>query len=189
MRMTCISIGLNLLLIAFLVPEYSIKGEVTMSDRPIEIEGKNDVTDSFAACICAALNTWGKPESYDFVMGLTGAAFTLVQVLDENCTAWWMEGGSDIHIEFLGKALGFSVESHKRTGNVDWKEAEAAYAKTGKWPPAVSSYLETLKSGLRDNKIVIVRTWPSWSILTSWSDDEIDLPFETIPGLNSPLKK
>ncbi len=158
-------------------------GEMTVKDKPINIQGRADVTDSFTACIAAVLESWGRPEPYDYIAGLSGTAFTPIQVLGENCTAWWMEGGSDVQISFLGEALGFSVESHKRTGKVDWKEAEEAYLTTGEWPPAVATYLKILKNGLTENKIVIVRTWPSWSVLTGWSKNEDDLPFETVPGL------
>ncbi|MDA0337680.1 MAG: hypothetical protein O2782_21145 [bacterium] len=39
-----------------------------------------------------------------------------------------------------------------------------------------------LRAAIESGKVVLVNTWPSWSILTGWSDDISQLPFVTMPG-------
>jgi hypothetical protein len=73
----------------------------------------NDVS-SFAACLTAVLQAWGREVAYKDIVGLNGIAFSPVWDQGEDCTAWWMEGGDDMRLDFLGQALGFSYETVTR---------------------------------------------------------------------------
>ena len=148
-------------------------------DAPgITLEADPNVCDSFIASLCAILDSSGRPSDYAYVAGLSGLAFSPVLDTGEDCRAWWMEGGDDIHLDFLGRALGFVVEKVTERQDHEWD--------THPEPDALSNsrrrYLCRLKTGLANDCGVIVRTWPTWSVLTGWSRDITTIPFTTGPG-------
>jgi len=76
----------------------------------IEVPGKLVEADSFAACVRAALEHWGRQVPYDCVLALSGTAFCPPLDSHATCPGMWMETGSDVRVDFLGHALGFTVE-------------------------------------------------------------------------------
>jgi hypothetical protein len=157
-------------------------GHFVMID--LKIQGNPDWHDSFVACICGILNSWEKPVDYATVAGFSGVAFSPVYDVGEDCRAWWMEGGNDIRIDFLGKVLGFSVEKIERK----WTGKDEAWVKKPdllKLPENTADYFKKIKDATRAGKAVLVNTWPTWSVISNWSEDVTRLPFETF----SPLKK
>ena len=147
--------------------------------RPLTIDAHHGTHDAFVACLCAILQSWGREADYAYVSGLAGVAFSPVYDEGEDCRAWWMEGGDDIRLDFLGKALGFEVTTLEVPDGVDdWEP----YADIVDMPAPRADHLQSLKAALDRGETVIVPTWPSWSVLTGWSDDLTQIPFETIPG-------
>ena len=159
---------------------------VAIPDITLEVQGKPDVHDSFIACLCAVLDSWGREADYTRVAGLSGIAFSPVLDTGEDCRAWWTEGGDDIRLDFLGRALGFTVEAVKVEEGVDDWEAHPGFDDL---PEPRVRYLRRLRSALSQGKAVIVRTWPSWSVLTGWSEDLTQVPFETMPGFKGLVSK
>jgi hypothetical protein len=160
-----------------------LKGEIDMqqdlSSRSVEGD-PNDVS-SFAACLRAILQAWGQPIAYEDIVGLNGVVFSPVWDPGEDCTAWWMEGGDDLRLDFLGQALGFSYEKVTREQDFSDDVCEA-YAASGAFPSEIAQYLDRLHAAVAKGDGVIVRTWPSWSVLTGWHDDVTKLPFSTVSG-------
>ena len=147
----------------------------------LEIQADPNVHDSFIACLCAILESWGQPADYAYVAGLSGIAFSPVLDTGENCRAWWTEGGDDIRLDFLGRALGFAVEkttTESGSGDTVWD----THPEPDELPESHRRYLYRLKRALADGDGVIVRTWPTWSVLTGWSSDVTRLSFETVSG-------
>jgi len=153
--------------------------DMAIPNVAIEVQGDPNAHDSFIACICGILESWNREAAYAYVAGLSGIAFSPVLDTGEDCRAWWTEGGDDIRVDFLGQALGFVVERIEVEKDVDdWE----AYENLDDMPKPRAHHLRRLKSALSEGKMVIVRTWPSWSVLTGWSDDLTKIPFETMPG-------
>ena len=144
----------------------------------LDIQADPNVHDSFIACLCAILDDWGREADYAYVAGLSGIAFSPVLDTGEDCRAWWTEGGDDIRLDFLGRALGFTVQKITGQQDIEWD----THPEPDALPDSRRRYLCTLKHALADGSWVIVRTWPAWSILTGWSDDITQLPFATVPG-------
>ena len=128
----------------------------------MRVEGHPDRVNSFTACLDAVL--LDRSPGYTALAGTTGAVFSPAYDPDEDCTAWWMESGDAIHLDIAGKMLGFRAERIvRRDGEED-------------------RYLESLRNAIKEEKRVIVRSWPSWSILTGWSEKPDELPFTTVKG-------
>jgi hypothetical protein len=147
----------------------------------LKIQGNPDEQDSFVACICGVLSSWGRKVEYTRVAGLAGIVFSPVYNDREDCRAWWMEGGNDIRIGFLGKALGFSVEEFER----EWVGRDKVWngnPTSEKIPLKTSEHFDKLKDAVHSGKSVLIDTWPTWSVLTGWNDDVTRLPFETFPS-------
>ena len=152
---------------------------MAIPDVAIEMQGDPNAHDSFVAGLCGILKSWNRDVDYAYVAGLSGIAFSPVLDTGEDCRAWWTEGGDDIRLDFLGQALGFTVEKIQvGTGVDDWE----AYASFDDMPEQRARHLRRLRSAMSEGKMVIVRTWPSWSVLAGWSDDLTKIPFETMPG-------
>lgn len=144
----------------------------------LDIQANPNVHDSFIACLCAILESWGQSTNYAYVAGLSGVAFSPVLDTGEDCRAWWTEGGDDIHLDFLGRALGFTIEKVTSQQHIDWD----THPEPDTLSDARRHYLCRLKRALADNHRVIVRTRPAWSVLTGWSDNIAHLPFTTVPS-------
>jgi len=152
-----------------------------MGSEQICIQGDPNQVDSFVACLVAVMNAWKHAVSYDWVAGLAGLAFSPVQDPGEDCTAWWMEAGSDSRTELLGSALGFTVTRFTRDAPWD-DEARDAYATTGLLPAPHEDHFARIRAAFDRGDAVILRTWPAWSLLVGWSRDLDDLPFATVQG-------
>ncbi|MGC9468451.1 MAG: hypothetical protein ACP5HS_07660 [Anaerolineae bacterium] len=151
--------------------------------EPVCVEGDPNQIDSFIACLTAVLNAWDRPVTYDWVAGLAGIAFSPVLDPGEDCMAWWMEAGSDSRIGFLGRALGFTVERVTRAAAWD-DEAREAYERTGLLPEPHESHFARLRAAFDRGDAILLRTWPSWSVLSGWDRDLDRLPFVTVPGFD-----
>jgi hypothetical protein len=123
--------------------------------RTVRPSGNEYEVDSLAACIQAALASWGRPVSYECVAGLAGAAFSPALSETEHCASWWMESCSDARIEFLGHALGFAVQ---RSPN----------HRTGRAAP--ESFVQGARRAVQQGEIVLCASRPCWAIVTAWSD-------------------
>ena len=146
----------------------------------IKVEGNDAEVDNFAAVITAAVNYWGRDYDYDFIAGLSGSAFSPVWWMKESCAAWWTEFGNDTRIRFLGKALGFHVVE-----SPDVSDAE--YAKTGVLPREMEEFWDRAKEAVGEGKIVIMHTWPCWSIITEWNDDITKLGLASVSGFGGTI--
>jgi hypothetical protein len=145
------------------------------------VQGDPNQVDSLVACLVAVLNAWDHPVSYDWVAGLAGIAFSPVQNPGEDCTAWWMEAGSDSRIDQLGRVLGFTAE--RVTREAVWDDAaREAYATTGMLPVLHEDHFARLRAAFDRGDAVVLRTWPAWSLLVGWTRDLDQLPFATVPG-------
>ena len=78
--------------------------------NPIDVPGTPPDVDSFAACLQAVLNHWGREVAYDCLAGLSGTAFSPSLDRKARCPGQWMEAGADIRVEFLGHAMGFTAQ-------------------------------------------------------------------------------
>ncbi|MBN1250353.1 MAG: hypothetical protein JXC32_22000 [Anaerolineae bacterium] len=151
------------------------------------VEGDPNQIDSFIACLVAVLHAWDRPSSYDWVAGLAGVAFSPVLDHGEECTAWWMESGSESRIGFLGCSLGFTVD--RVTRETPWDDAaREAFATTGLLPQPHERHFARLRAAYDRGDAVLLRTWPAWSVLTGWSQDLDDLPFSTVLGFEDLVK-
>jgi hypothetical protein len=130
----------------------------------IELLGNPNEVDSFATCLTAAITRWGRQFDYSYVAGLTGSVFSPVLAEDESCSAWWMEFGNDNRMELLGKALGFA---YRGSPEVSREEFEAA----GRLPELNERFWNSAREAHANGRIVLIGTWPCWSIVTSWSGD------------------
>ncbi len=151
------------------------------------VEGDPNQIDSFVTCLVAVLHAWDRPVSYDWVAGLAGVAFSPVLDQTEECTAWWMEAGSESRVGFLGCALGFTVD--RVTRDAAWNDAaRAAFAASGLLPEPHEQHFARLRAAYDRGDAILLRTWPAWSVLTGWSNDLDDLQFVTVPGFDDIVK-
>ncbi len=127
----------------------------------VRVCGHQTSVDSFAACLQAALDYWGRDVPYDCIAGLSGAAFSPAYDPGQKCAAWWMEAGGDIRVSFLGHALGFTVQR----------------AVLGDGPGQVPQPLMAAhaRESLARGGVVLCRTDPIWSLATCWDDDRFCL--------------
>lgn len=153
----------------------------SVTHDPVCIEGNPNQVDSFVACLVAVLHVWDLKLGYDWVAGLAGLAFSPILDPGEDCTAWWMEDGSDARLGFLGRALGFTVDRVRRDATWD-DEARATYAETGMFPGPHEAHFARLRAAFDRGDMVMLRTWPAWSVLTDWAPDVNALAFATVPG-------
>ncbi len=76
--------------------------------------------------------------------------------------AWWMEGGNNIRAEFVSSALGLVHEEIKikseHSSNVDLcRDRE---------------FWKIIREKLDNNFIILENTWPLWSVIDGWNDEE-----------------
>lgn len=139
-----------------------------MSDSDLmegmKIEGNDAEVDSFAACVTAIMKRWARDFDYSFVAGLTGCVFSPVINESESCSAWWTEFGNDNGVELLGKALGFN---YRQSPDITREEFE----KEGKLSPILERFWISARDARKQGRMVIIGTWPCWSLVTGWSDD------------------
>lgn len=152
--------------------------EETMSPEltEIKVEGNDAEVDFFAACIEAAVRYWGRDYDYDFIAGLSGSAFSPVWWMEESCAAWWTEFGNDSRIRFLGKAVGFYIVESPDVSDED-------FAKTGELPSEMEKFWNRVKDAVQEGKIVLMHTWPCWSIITEWNDDIAKLGLASVSSM------
>lgn len=165
---------------------------MTQGRRP-GVQGDANQTDSFAACVCAALVELGQAGSEGsadqiYLEGLSGAAFSPVFDEDEDCAAWWMEGGNDLRVDFLGEVLGFAAAASPRLGGPARREAREEYARSGSLPGPVATFWETARQAHADGAVLITGTWPTWSLVSGWSDDLRQLQLSTVSGFEGLCK-
>jgi len=123
----------------------------------IRLQGDEHEVDSLAACIQAAMAYWGHTFSYEYVAGLSGAAFSPALSGHRTCAGWWMEPASDARIAFTGSALGFEIE-RAPAGNADTDRAVASFARHA-------------ADALERGGVVVCSAGPRWGVATAWSDD------------------
>jgi hypothetical protein len=135
---------------------------------------------TFAGAVSAVLKHWGQEVDYGMVVGLLGGIGSPAWNKSEACAAWWMEGGDDTRLGFAGQVLGFSVRrlSHKE----DSAEVWSSYEKSKQLPEGMERYWHEIQREFTGGNMVLLKTWPTWSVLTGWSDDFARLEFVTHPG-------
>ena len=127
--------------------------------------GNGNRDDSLGVCFRYALSRFGLGASQAWVDGMTGMAFSLPLLRDEDCMAWWMEGWNDIRVHPAATALGLKLETEFITSD---KSNDAYIARPRK-------FWETIKEKIKSGHVIIENTWPLATIIDSW-DDEIDRP-------------
>ena len=142
----------------------------------IKIEANDAEVDSFAACILAACRYWQREYDYDYIAGLTGSAFSPVWWQGESCTAWWTEFGNDTRVRFLGEALGFTVEESPEMTHEDFEAS-------GEMSSELAGFWNRAKEAVQSGKVVIIGSWPCWSVIKSWDDDISEIGLESLAYL------
>lgn len=165
------------------------QGHRTGSQMPV-VEGDANQADSFAACVRAALGVLGTgqgaPETdQTYLEGLSGAAFAPVYDEDEDCAAWWMEGGNDLRVDFMGRVLGFAAEASPTLSGPARREAREEYERSGTLSGEVADFWEQTRQGPASEAVIVQRTWPTWSVAVGWSDDLRRLSLSTMPGYDA----
>jgi hypothetical protein len=140
-----------------------------IEQEPIHVAGRYCEVDSLAACVHAALSYWDRSVPYDYVAGLSGAAFSPGMPSNCVCAACRANHGPDIRLEFMGYALGFSVES-----------APVPAAPNGE------DFAERARRASEDGAVILCSSWPCWSVLTRWNDDPSQLSLVPPSGLDHP---
>ncbi|MHC4481409.1 MAG: hypothetical protein ACYS8K_03050 [Planctomycetota bacterium] len=139
-------------------------------ERPPDIRvcGRQEEVDSFAACLQAALTHWGRNVAYECVSALSGAAFSPAWAEDETCAGRWVEHGADGRIEFLGHALGFSME----------RSPDASEAKRD-----LDDFNRRATEAAASGGAVLCGTRPCWTIAARWHTDLSQVPLSGPDGL------
>jgi hypothetical protein len=119
----------------------------------VEVPGSPSEADSFAACLQAALKQWGREVPYDCVAGFSGTAFSPALDREARCPGLWMEAGADVRVEFLGDAMGFTVE----------RGAGAAFCREG----GSDRFARRARAALSHGGVVLCRLKSGWNILNS----------------------
>jgi len=147
----------------------------------LQVLGDPNTVDSFAACVCAFARALGRPTDYAFIEGLTGTCFSPCHNTGEECIGWMMDGGNAYRVDFIAEALGLGVEKVQQESGApeDWLDE---YGNTKVLPRQVEAYFGKLEQAQARGEMVVLATWPAWSVLTGWSDDLTQLPFATTPG-------
>ena len=147
----------------------------------LQVQGDPNAVDSFAAFVRVIAGHFGRTASYEYVEALTGTCFSPCHNKGEDCIGWMMDGGNAFRVDFIAEALGLHVEKVELEGGVpeDWFEV---YKNEGTLPWQIDAYFGKLQQAQAWDEIVVLATWPAWSVLTGWADDLNQLPFATTPG-------
>jgi len=138
-----------------------------------QIPGNPNMNNSLALCISFLLKYLNQQESAGYISGLLGTAFTPIFNPEEDCTAWWMEGGDDIRAEFTLNALGFRCErisSELTIGDIINKTE------------SLDKHISRLREFASEGHTIIHNTWPLWSIITGWNDMKNDFEVNSFKG-------
>jgi hypothetical protein len=127
--------------------------------------GHGDRDDAIGVCLRYALSRFGLGASQAWVDGMTGMAFSLPIIRDEDCMAWWMEGMNDLRIDFAANALGLDIEIE----SVESPKSKDAYLARPR------KFWDKIHERVSKGCVVIENTWPLASVIDSW-DEEIERP-------------
>lgn len=177
-----------LTLTAVTISSPGIPAMATASSSSVEVTGDPNVHDSFISALCAVLRSWGRDVDYDHVAGLAGIAFSPLYNEGEACRAWWMEGRADQRLDFMAAALGFTVEAIPRD-SVPEDQAWNSNPDPARVPALTRRHHAALQTAVESGKVVLVNTWPSWSVLTGWSDEFGQIQFVTMPGFGDLVRR
>lgn len=78
-------------------------------DRIPRFPASRRETASFVLAARAAFALLGRPFAYDYLMGLSGAAFLFAAHPARSCVREWIGPLEDLYAEFLGESLGFQL--------------------------------------------------------------------------------
>ncbi|MBP7733555.1 MAG: hypothetical protein KA140_07335 [Caldisericia bacterium] len=127
--------------------------------------GNGNRDDSLGVCLRYALSRFGLGASQSWVDGMTGMAFSLPLLHNEDCMAWWMEGWNDINVHSAATALGLKLETEFVKSD---KSSDTYLARP-------RTFWQTIKEKIKSGHVVIENTWPLATVIDSW-DEEIDRP-------------
>jgi len=146
----------------------------------LRVEGDPNEVNSFVACMVAITAAWGRPVAYDELAGLCGIAFSPPWKA-EQATHWAVDGAADRRISFLGAALGFKVETL-----VVRSCADPSLRQRSEHFAVFDSNAElqaTLRKRFESGATVLLRTWPSWAVVTQSDPSPEQVQFATLPSL------
>lgn len=127
--------------------------------------GNGNRDDSLGVCLRYVLSRFGLGASQAWVDGMTGMAFSLPLLHNEDCMAWWMEGWNDINVHSAATALGLKLET-------EFMESDKSNDAYGARP---RKFWQTINEKIKSGHVVIENTWPLATVIDSW-DEEIDRP-------------
>jgi hypothetical protein len=133
---------------------------------PVQVSGRYHEVSSQAACIHAAVEHWGKAVPYHHVAGLTGTAFCCGLSKDSACAACRADPTCDHRLGFAGHALGFTVVASPERGGEAWAE-----------------FCRRAREAVQTGGVVLCASWPSWSVVTRWSEDPLERSLNAPRGL------
>ena len=153
----------------------------TTSTIDISITGGINETNSFASSIAAIIGKWEQSIPDRIIEAYLGIAFSPSQVISEDCMAWWMDGINDTRLDFVSKAFGFSYKKYCH---------EEKLPDNGKAiPDAILAYYRKIENAFKNGDLIILKTWPSWSIVTRWNNRINDIGFTCAPGMTEAVKE
>jgi hypothetical protein len=154
---------------------------MNVHDMDITVRGDANAVDSFTACFAAVAAYFGLRSDYAYLEALSGTCFSPCHNRGEDCIGWKMDGGNAARVDFMAQAVGLSVERiDLAPGALDgW---EQTYALSRVLPEQVAGYFARLRQAGELGSLIILPTWPAWSVLTGWADDLSELPYATLPG-------
>jgi hypothetical protein len=146
----------------------------------VRVEGDPNEVNSFVACMVAVTAAWGRPVSYDELAGLLGVAFSPPWNA-EQATHWAVDGAADRRISFLGAALGFKVETLCVRASPDKSLRHRSEA--FRVFDTNCELVRALCEGFEVGGTVLLKTWPSWAVVTRGSPRPEQVEFATLPWL------
>ena len=154
---------------------------MNQQSKDIIVRGDPNAVDSFAACFAAVAEYYNLHSAYEYLEALTGTCFSPCHNRGEDCIGWKMDGGNAARVDFMAQAVGLSVE------RIDFAPGapdgwEQTYAQTHVLPEQAAGYFAHLRQIGERGSLIILPTWPAWSVLNGWADDLGQLPFVTVPG-------
>jgi len=132
---------------------------------------------TFVLAVETAGEFLGRPEEYDVLMGLSGAAFMLVASADEPCPTVWTRRLREFHLEELGLALELPLREGELVAAAGERRGAEFLRLCG----------EDVRASLEAGLPILARggwkTHPpqSWGLVTGW-DEDAGLPLGRPPG-------